>query len=335
MLKDHKYFSDLVKNNIGKNAPNNDFIALALEIFNYQFTHNPVYHAFASRFVKNPESISDIYEIPFLPASIWKKHEVYCSNNEAEVVFASSGTSRQIPSLHKVRSLEIYEQSFIECFKKFYGEPEDYTFLALLPGYLERQNSSLVYMANKLINLSNSHYSGFYLNQYSELDSVIDSSLSSGKKTILLGVTHALIDFSKYIKKKSYQGLILMETGGMKGHEKELLRIEVHEILKNAFGLSQIHSEYGMTELLSQAYSQSNGRFYCPEWMKVLIREFNDPLSYCNTGMSGGINIIDLANVFSCSFVETEDIGRGFDDGSFEVLGRFDNAEVRGCNLMV
>jgi phenylacetate-coenzyme A ligase PaaK-like adenylate-forming protein len=311
-----------------------DFDSLALEIFRFQFEHNPVYAAFAKGIGKTPDVVKRVDEIPFLPVELFKTHKIYSSDKEPEIVFTSSGTTGQITSKHYVADVSLYQNSFRQAFRKFYGEVADWTILALLPSYLEREGSSLVMMAGELMKESMNSDSGFYLHNYEALFSVLDKLNKEGKKTMLLGVTYALLDLAEKFP-LPLKNAVIMETGGMKGKRKEMVREEVHGILKNAFGVNEIHSEYGMTELLSQAYSKGNGIFNCPPWMKIKIREMNDPFSHAENGKTGGVNIIDLANIYSCSFISTSDLGKLHADGSFEILGRFDEADIRGCNLMV
>jgi phenylacetate-coenzyme A ligase PaaK-like adenylate-forming protein len=253
---------------------------------------------------------------------------------EPETTFISSGTTGQRSSRHHIKSLNLYEQSFVANFKQQFGAPEDYILLALLPSYLEREGSSLVYMVEKLIGLTNDSLSGFYLHDHEHLAQVLNNLKKTSKKVLLIGVTYALLDLSETYP-IHFPELIIIETGGMKGMRKELLRTEMHDILKMAFGIENVCSEYGMTELLSQAYSHKNGIFECPAWMKVLIRDMNDPLTMLDNGQTGGMNIIDLANLYSCSFIATKDLGKKIDDTKFEMLGRYDNSDVRGCNLMI
>lgn len=318
-----------------------DFDSLALDIFRFQFEHNPVYAAFAKGIGKTPDAVKSISDIPFLPVELFKTHKIYSSDKEPEIVFTSSGTTGQVTSKHYVADVSLYEESFRKGFEIFYGNIEDYAVFALLPSYLEREGSSLIYMVNDLIQRSKNGQSRFYLDDFKELtgwlqlrEQFLRLPENSTKKNLLIGVTYALLDFAEK-KKLNLRHTIIMETGGMKGKRKEMVREEVHEIVKNAFGVKEIHSEYGMTELLSQAYSKGNGIFNCPPWMKIKIREMNDPFSYAATGKTGGVNIIDLANLYSCSFISTSDLGKLYNDGSFEILGRFDAADVRGCNLMV
>jgi hypothetical protein len=282
-----------------------------------------------------------LQQIPFLPIQFFKSHEVISSTNPVQETFTSSGTTGMITSKHLVTDVTLYEQSYRNAFSQFYGNIEDYAVLALLPSYLERKGSSLIYMVNDLIQLSNNTNSGFYLHNYDELTSKLIELDSEGQNVLLIGVTYALLDL---IEQQNFQlqNTIVIETGGMKGKRKEIIREELHEILCKGFGVSNIHSEYGMTELLSQAYSLGNGIFECPNWMQILIRDTEDALSYVSTGKTGGINVIDLANINSCSFIATQDLGKKYPNnhasrqtGSFEVLGRFDNSDIRGCNLMV
>lgn len=312
-------------------ADEKNFGPLALEVFRFQYERNAVYRSFCKSLNASPENISSLRQIPFLPISFFKTHDICASDKNPQTVFTSSGTSGQVTSRHTVADLSLYEESFLRSFKIFYGDIADYRFLALLPSYLEREGSSLVYMADRLIRLSEKNGSGFFLNEYEALQ---EKLRQPGKKTLLLGVTYALLDLAEKFPEK-LKDTIVMETGGMKGKRREMVREELHEILTKAFGVKTIHSEYGMTELLSQAYSQGNGLFHCPPWMRVLIREMNDPFAYAETGKTGGVNVIDLANLYSCSFIETSDLGKSHADGSFEILGRFDHSDVRGCNLMV
>ncbi|MCX6310869.1 MAG: acyl transferase [Bacteroidetes bacterium] len=311
-----------------------NFESLALEIFRFQFEQNPVYATFAKGIGKIPEHVKRVEDIPFLPVELFKTHKIYSAEKEPEIVFTSSGTTGAITSKHEVADLALYRKSFRSGFRKFYGEPGNWVILALLPSYLEREGSSLVYMADRLIRESENAYSGFYLDNYKVLSDKLRKLNGDGKKVLLLGVTYALLDLAEKFPQQ-IPNTIIMETGGMKGKRKEMIREEVHTILKKSFGVNEIHSEYGMTELLSQAYSKGNGIFYCPPWMKIKIREMNDPLSFAANGKTGGVNIIDLANLYSCSFISTSDLGKSYPDGSFEILGRFDESDVRGCNLMV
>lgn len=273
-------------------------------------------------------------QIPFLPIQFFKSHEVVSSKDPIQKTFTSSGTTGMITSKHLITDVTLYEQSYQNAFSEFYGNIEDYAVLALLPSYLEREGSSLIYMVQDLIDRSNNENSGFYLHNYNELISKLIELDASGQNIILIGVTYALLDLIE-IQKFQLKNTIIMETGGMKGKRKEIIREELHAILCDGFGVSSIHSEYGMTELLSQAYSLGNGIFECPSWMNILIRDPEDALSYVDPGKTGGINVIDLANINSCSFIATQDLGKKYPNNSFEVLGRFDNSDIRGCNLMV
>jgi phenylacetate-coenzyme A ligase PaaK-like adenylate-forming protein len=311
-----------------------EFEKITLKVFRHQYEHNQVYQDFCSLLKKDKTNVKSLEEIPFLPIQFFKSHAVLSTSNPIQETFTSSGTSGMISSKHLVTDLSLYEQSFRKAFSQFYGNSEDYVILALLPSYLEREGSSLIYMVNDLIESSNHPESGFYLHNYDELVQQLIKIDSSGKDVLLIGVTYALLDV---VEKQTFQlkNTIIMETGGMKGKRKEIIREELHEILGNGFGVSAIHSEYGMTELLSQAYSLGNGIFECPPWMQILIRDTEDALTYVDFGKTGGINVIDLANINSCSFIATQDLGKKNPNHSFEVLGRFDSSDIRGCNLMV
>jgi len=310
-----------------------DFTEKALEIFRFQFSQNPVYKAYCLALRIDPLAIHDISSIPFLPVRFFKTHEVRTGLFEPEAVFESSGTTGSVNSHHAVRSLEIYEKSFRHGFENVYGAVSDYCIIGLLPSYLERKNSSLVYMVDKLIRWSGHPESGFYLNEFDKLTAVVKELEAAGQKTFLIGVSFALLDWAEK-DKLELKHTIIAETGGMKGRREELIREELHERLMNAFSVRSIHSEYGMTELLSQAWSKGEGKFNCPHWMKILIRDEEDPFLVNEKGR-GTINIIDLANVHSCSFIATDDVGKVYEDGSFEVLGRVDGSDLRGCSLMI
>ena len=311
-----------------------DFSKTALEIFEYQYFKNTVYQSFTNNLGVSFESVDNLIKIPFLPVELFRNHRIVAGDGPEEIVFESSGTSGFIPGRHFVRDLSLYEKSFLKAFSLFYGDPEQYLITALLPSYTERQNSSLVYMVDKLIKKSRDPLSNFYKENTEDLIKVIKRSIEEKRKTLLIGVSFALLDLAEN-KPTDLSGAIVMETGGMKGRRKELTRHELHAALKKSFNLQSIHSEYGMTELMSQAYSKGNGIYYCPPWMKVLIRDSQDPLTiYTEPGRTGGINLIDLANINSCSFIATGDLGKLHADGGFEVLGRFDNSDIRGCNLM-
>ncbi len=310
------------------------FNRVALEVFRYQYQYNRVYQSYVNYLNRDAAKIEHYSQIPFLPIGFFKTHRVTSGNFTPEAVFTSSGTNGMSYSSHFVANIDLYEKSFIKGFNRFFGEISDYVILALLPSYLEREGSSLIYMAQKLIQLSGQVESGFYLNEYEQLSRLLLRLQSDNKKTVLLGVTYALLDLAEQFP-MDFPDLIVMETGGMKGKRKEMVREELHGILTSGFGVKKIYSEYGMTELLSQAYSKGNGLFATPPWMKVLIRDTNDPFSFFNENKTGGVNVIDLANLYSCSFIETKDLGKLHPDGQFEILGRFDNSDVRGCNLLV
>ncbi len=314
------------------------FDDLALEIFRFQAENNLVYKKYIEYLKINISKVNSIYKIPFLPIQFFKSKKIITKFQNIEetkfTLFLSSGTTQTQRSRHYVCDLEIYEKSFIQGFEHFYGNIEDKIFLGLLPSYLEAGNSSLVYMLRKLIELSKSEYSGFYLHDYDKLYALLKKLKHQQKKIILFGVSYALLDIAKYVKKEKFENLIIIETGGMKGRKKELTREELHLILEKSLGTEHVHSEYGMTELLSQAYMNETGLFYPAQTMKVLIRDINDPFHYVRENKTGGINIIDLSNLLSCSFVETKDLGRQIKKG-FEVLGRFDNSDIRGCNLLI
>jgi len=311
-----------------------EFQFMALEIFQFQAQNIPVYKDFISHLKINPSEIKDYLEIPFLPVELFKSHEIIAPGKKAEIIFESSSTTGVVPSRHYVAEKAIYERSFLQTFRNFYDDPSKMCILALLPSYLERSGSSLVYMAEKLIKLSGHPESGFYLNEHERLISVLKKLKKEGQPSVLLGVSFALLDLAEEYS-TDLKGLIILETGGMKGRRKEMVREELHTILKTRFNLNQIHSEYGMTELLSQAYSKRDGIFYAPPWMRVLVRDSYDPFRMMQAGNTGNINIIDLANVYSCSFIATSDLGRMNSDGGFEVLGRIDYSDIRGCNLMI
>ena len=310
-----------------------EFEELTLRIFEFQFENNLVYQSYCQHLNKTPANISNVNEIPFLPISFFKTHQIVSSQKKPEAIFESSGTTSNTTSRHFVTELDIYQQSFHKGFASIYGAIEDYCILALLPSYLERGGSSLVYMVNDLINKSKHTKSGFYLNDLKVLQQNLSLLEAQKTKTLLIGVSFALLDLAEQFP-MHLEHTLIMETGGMKGRRKELIREELHYMLKEAFGVSKIHSEYGMTELLSQGYSQGDGLFKCPPWMKIVTRDTEDPLTLQAYGKTGGINVIDLANVNSCSFIATQDLGKTFPDGTFEVLGRFDHSDVRGCNLM-
>ena len=310
-----------------------EFKLMALAIFDYQYNSNEVYREYIISLKVNTNNIKELDQIPFLPIEFFKTHSVISDVNENDrsALFTSSG---DIKSKHYVSDVSIYENSYRKGFEYFYGNIKDYIVLALLPSYLERSGSSLIYMAEDLIKRSKNSLEGFYLNNYNELIIRLNELEQQGQKTLLLGVSYALLDL---IEKEKFQlnHTIVMETGGMKGKRSEMVREELHGILCKGFGLKQIHSEYGMTELLSQAYSTGAGIFNSPPWLKIMIRDMNDPFSFLPNNKTGGINIIDLTNINSCSFIATQDLGKSISKKSFEVLGRFDNSDIRGCNLLV
>ena len=311
------------------------FNDLALDIFKYQAVNNLTYKKFITALGIEPDSVRTTGAIPFLPVNFFKDHEVLTGTETAEVVFESSGTTGETTSRHYLSDRSIYDESFTRGFKHFYGEPSDYFFAALLPSYSERENSSLIYMMNKLIAYSHNQESGFFNSDPLKLIKTLEKVKDEGKKKILLGVSFALLDLAENYA-PDLSGIIVIETGGMKGRRKEITRQELHSVLKRGFNVDTIHSEYGMTELLSQAWSKGEGLFYCPPWMKILIRDTYDPLTiFDNPGRTGGINIIDLANINSCSFLSVNDLGKLHEDGGFEVLGRFDGSDTRGCNLLI
>ena len=307
----------------------------ALAVYAFQYANCESYRLFSDSLKRNPENVRCIDEIPFLPVEFFKTRKIYCGSENPQMVFTSSGTTGSQTSSHFVHSVSLYEQSFLRGFELAYGKPDECIFLFLLPSYLERTGSALVYLAEKLKELSKHPESNYYLNNYNELAAKLGelNNNSTGKKVVLLGVTYALLDLAE-LYPQNLNNIVVMETGGMKGKRKEITRDELHQTLRSAFHITHVHSEYGMTELLSQAYSKGNGVFHCPPWMRILIRETSDPLSWAPTGKTGGVNIIDLANIYSCSFISTSDLGKSSEDGSFEILGRFDFSDTRGCNLL-
>ncbi len=311
-----------------------EFENLSLEIFHFQYENIPVYRNFIHYLHINPHHIDRLTKIPFLPIEFFKSHNIITSGKKPEIIFESSGTTDGKISRHFVADLSLYEKSFSYCFETFYGNLHNYCLLALLPSYLERSGSSLVYMVNKLIKRTSHPMSGFYLNDYHKLISVLKELKSAEIPIILLGVSFALADLAEKYK-VDLSEVIFMETGGMKGRRKEIVRSQLHDMLTKSFNVKHVHSEYGMTELLTQAYSKANGIFQCPPWMKIFIRDSHDPQQIMPVNETGVINVIDLANIFSCSFLATSDIGRLQPDGSFEILGRMDNSDIRGCNLLI
>ena len=319
------------------NVTAEDFTETALEVFRFQYNNNAVYQQFCTALHIKETSVSSIENIPYLPIAFFKTHRVTTTAFNPAMVFESSGTTKTINSKHFVKDMGLYQKSFNKAFRLFYGDIKDYCILGLLPSYLERNNSSLVMMVNELIQQSGHPQSGFYLNNYQQLKNTIEQLELQQQPTLLIGVTFALLDFAEQFPLPLFYTRI-METGGMKGRKKEMTRQQVHTVLQQAFQLPQIESEYGMTELLSQAYSKGNGIFNTPPWMKILIREEDDPFAIHsnNEGIisSGAVNIIDLANLYSCSFLATDDAGKLYADGSFEILGRIDHSDIRGCSLL-
>lgn len=314
-------------------ADDDNFEHLALEVFNSQAISNLVYKEYLNILNIKPSSVKSVKRIPFLPISLFKTRKVLVSGKQPKIVFSSSGTTGAETSKHYVASTELYERSFSEAFERFYGHPSKYCILALLPSYLEREGSSLVYMVERLIELSEHPQSGFFLQDTDKLISILQDNELKQQVTLVFGVTFALLELVKKFK-ANLKYTTIMETGGMKGRGKEMVRGEVHSILTESFGVGSIHSEYGMTELLSQAYSKGNGVFECPPWVRTMVRDPYDPFTILPNGKAGAINIIDLANLYSCSFIQTDDLGLVHSDGSFEVLGRMDGSQIRGCNLL-
>ena len=313
-----------------------EFEDISLQVFRFQYASNPIYQEYCKLLKCAPAMVNRLEDIPFLPISFFKTHDIRSGGFEPEAVFESSGTTGSVNSRHAVKSLDLYRRSFMKGFEAFYGGVNQYCVLALLPSYLERQNSSLVYMVKEWMEESSHPANAFYLDDRQALARSLQMLENDVQQTILVGVTYALLDFAESYP-MSLNNTIIMETGGMKGRREELLRTEVHNRLKAAFGVSGIHSEYGMTELLSQAYAIKEGKFRTPPWMKILVREENDPKQLLRStpkSASGGLNVIDLANLYGCSFIATEDVCRLLPDGSFEVLGRLDHTDIRGCSLL-
>lgn len=305
------------------------FEAAALALFRHQAVACTPYRTYLDLIGVAPDEVQSLYEIPFLPIVLFKHHTIYCGTTPPDVVFTSSATTGMTPSRHPMQSLAHYEEVFTRAFEHFYGSAERWSLYALLPNYLARKGSSLIYMADRLIRRCGS--GGFYLDNYEQL---IADMAADPKPKILLGVSYALWELAEQYAPK-LRDTIVMETGGMKGHREELPKEQFHRILCEGFGVEEIHSEYGMAELTSQAYSKGSNRFYCPQWMRVVTRDVNDPFALHREAARGGLNIIDLANCSSCAFIQTEDVGRTYDDGSFEIEGRIDHSEIRGCNLLV
>lgn len=310
------------------------FNEACLAVFDFQYRHNAIYQKYVDYLGKSTTAIQHYTEIPFLPIEFFKSQTIVSTDKEPQIVFSSSGTTGMQTSKHYVADLSYYEQSFRQCFEAFYSDPKDMVILALLPNYLEREGSSLIYMVDDLLQQSAQPESGYFLYNHEELFQTLQKLKAENKKTLLIGVTYALLDFCENYK-VDFPELMVMETGGMKGKRKEMIREELHSILTAGFGVTKIHSEYGMTELLSQGYSYGDGLFATPAWMKILIRDTNDPLTLIDQHKTGAINVIDLANYYSCSFIATQDLGRMHTNRQFEILGRFDNSDIRGCNLLV
>ena len=319
------------------NARSEDFESLTLDLFHLQYRQNHLYKSFVNALKVDPESVDNVASIPFIPVSFFKNHDITTGSFSPEVIFESSGTTQTGNSRHLVKSVDLYRKSFTLAFELFYGRARDWCIVGLLPSYLERKNSSLVLMVNDLIQMSGDPGSGFYLYDHERLVDLLRKNEAAAKKTMLIGVTFALLDLAEKYKLK-LRHTVVMETGGMKGRRKEITRTEVHQLLQSSWRLDSVHSEYGMTELLSQAYSAGDGILRCPPWMKVVLRDEDDPLTLRAANSkkteSGLINVIDLANIYSCAFIATDDIGKLHVDGSFEVIGRMDSSDVRGCSLM-
>ncbi len=328
------FLQKFMKKNMFNIQSQEDFAKVTIEVFKHQFKNNSVYRSFCDLLYMHPSDVSKIEEIPFLPIQFFKSRKVLSSLEEVQETFTSSGTTGSITSKHFVTDIKFYKESYLKGFAHFYGNIEDYVVLALLPNYLERESSSLVFMVDDFIRKSKNIESGFYLNNIDELAKKLINLDEIGQKVLLVGVSFALLDL---IEKHQFKlkNTIIMETGGMKGRRKELIRNELHQLLQSGFGVDEIHSEYGMTELLSQGYSKGSGLFETPPWMKVLTRDTEDALTILPLGKAGGINVIDLANYNSCSFIATQDLGKVHKNETFEILGRFDTSDIRGCNLMV
>lgn len=323
-----------IENEIFKIQSPEDFNVLSIKIFRFQANNNFVYKSFIDNLGINPINVKKISDIPFLPIEAFKNHEVKSGDFNPEEIFYSSGTTGQERSRHLIKKLKLYSNSYIEGFRYFYGDEKNYCTLALLPSYLDRTGSSLIFMVNDIINRSKYAESGFYKDELNDLFNTLKTNESKNIPTLLIGVSFALLDFCEKFD-LPLKNTIVMETGGMKGKRKELIRKDLHAQIKHKLHINEVHSEYGMTELLSQAYSKGNGIFECPPWMKIFIRDTHDPLSFEKEGHIGGINVIDLANIYSCSFIATKDLGKVIGKNKYEILGRFDNSDIRGCNLLV
>ncbi|WP_276496990.1 acyl transferase [Pontibacter litorisediminis] len=313
-----------------------DFLSTALALFRFQAQHNPIYHEYVQNLHVKPEEVQALEQIPFLPIEFFKEQKVVTGVFKPETTFYSSGTTKQARSRHLVSSLNLYHQVSERIFESFYGPLQEYVVLALLPSYLEQGGSSLVAMVDHFIRRTGQQEEGFYLRNHSQLLEALRQARGRGKKVLLIGVSYALLDLAKELQgQEDFTGVTVMETGGMKGRRREMIREELHAQLIQGFNVAAIHSEYGMTELLSQGYSKGEGIFWPGYTMRLLLRDVNDPFDMSGSVRSGGINVVDLANIDSCAFIETKDIGRLHPNGSFEVLGRFDNSDIRGCNLLV
>lgn len=311
-----------------------DFNNLAIEIFNYQYQNNLIYQQFVDLLKITPANISQYKQIPFLPIEFFKFHLIFDKNYSPKNYFQSSGTTSENLSKHYIAEEKIYIESLLKSFELFFGNPKDYVYLGLLPNYLERKNSSLIFMVNELMKKSQKPENGYFLHDFENLNRILKTLESENKKVILFGVSFALLDFADEFPQQ-FKNTIVIETGGMKGRKKEITKDELLKELKEKFGSAKIYSEYSMTELLSQAYSLGNNEYQCPPWMKILIRDAEDPFGIANYGQSGGVNIIDLANIHSCSFIATQDLGKSDESGIFQVLGRMDNSDIRGCSLLL
>lgn len=317
------------------NLKKDQFESTAIKVFQLQYENNVVYRQYCDYIERKQSNVKTLHDIPFLPISVFKTHEVKTSFFSPEIIFTSSGTTGEKTSKHFIKSTKVYRNSFVKGFEQLYDPIGDYCILALLPAYMERTGSSLIYMVEYFSQKSKHPQNGFYLYNHRDLYDSLNELAKTEQKTLLIGVSFALLDFAEKHQIQANPNLIVMETGGMKGRRKELIRNELHETLAKSFQVDHIHSEYGMTELLSQAYAKQGGFFKTPNWMKVLLRKQDDPFNYCQPNETGGINVIDLANLYSCSFIQTDDLGRYNNQEEFEVLGRFDQSDVRGCNLMV
>ena len=328
------YFYRHMQHQIFNIKDEQEFEEVSLRVFKHQFTNNKVYRSFCDLLYIHPSELTKVEQIPFLPIQFFKTHKVISLTETIQEIFTSSGTTESVTSKHYISDLSLYKESYQKGFNHFYGDIENYTILALLPNYLERNGSSLAFMVDDLIQKSNKPKSGFYLNNLKDLSETLTKLDRQGEKVLLIGVSFALLDLVEEFQ-FNLNNTIIMETGGMKGRRKEMIRDELHSVLKRGFGVDQIHSEYGMTELLSQGYSKQNGVFDCPPWMKILTRDIEDALTIQQPNRTGGINVLDLANYNSCSFIATQDLGKVYQNGSFEIIGRFDSSDIRGCNLMV